>query len=87
MEYFLFLLGPRRRDSLLASLEKKAAPTGRSIFAGSHSETELSCDLISSLTDGDMDIIESYASRLQETMSGDADEAYAVALDAYVRGE
>jgi hypothetical protein len=33
-----------------------------------------------------MDIIDSYALRLTETMGGDAEEAYAIALDAFVRG-
>lgn len=33
-----------------------------------------------------MDIIDSYAMRLTDTMGGDAEEAYAIALDAFVRG-
>jgi hypothetical protein len=78
--------GPRRRESLLASLEKKAEPTGRSIFGASGDDALVSCDLISALTDSDMDIIDSYALRLTETMGGDAEEAYAIALDAFVRG-
>lgn len=78
--------GARRRESLLASLEKKAEPTGRSIFGASGDDALVSCDLIAALTDADMDIIDSYALRLCDTMGGDAEEAYAIALDAFVRG-
>ena len=78
---------PRRRDSLLASLEKKAIPTGMIIFAPSGADPQLSCDLISALTDTDMEIIENYASRLEEALGGDAEDAYAIAMDAFVRGK
>ena len=78
---------PRRRDSLLASLEKKAIPRGMIIFAPSGADPELSCDLISALTDADMEIIENYASRLEDAMGGDAEDAYAIAVDAFVRGK
>lgn len=81
-----FSPAPRRRDSLLASLEKKAIPTGMIIFAPSGADPQLSCDLISALTDADMEIIENYASRLEEALVGDAEDAYAIAMDAFVRG-
>ena len=84
--YVSRFVGPRRRESLLASLEKKAEPTGRTIFGASGDDALVSCDLISALTDSDMDIIDSYAQRLTETIGGDAEEAYAIALDAFVRG-
>jgi hypothetical protein len=68
-------------------LEKKAIPTGMIIFAPSGADPQLSCDLISALTDADMEIIENYASRLEEALGGDAEDAYAIAMDAFVRGE
>lgn len=77
---------PRRRDSLLASLEKKAVPRGMIIFAPSGADPELSCDLISALTDADMEIIENYASRLEEALGGDSEDAYAIAMDSFIRG-
>ena len=77
---------PRRRESLLASLEKKAIPRGMIIFAPSEADPELSCDLISALTDADMEIIENYASRLEYALGGDAEDAYAIAMDAFVKG-
>lgn len=77
---------PRRRDSLLASLEKKAVPRGMVIFAPSGADPELSCDLISALTDADMEIIENYASRLEEALGGDSEDAYAIAMDSFIRG-
>lgn len=77
---------PRRRDSLLASLEKKAVPRGMVIFAPSGADPGLSCDLISALTDADMEIIENYASRLEEALGGDSEDAYAIAMDSFIRG-
>ena len=57
------------------------------IFAPSGADPQLSCDLISALTDADMEIIENYASRLEEALGGDAEDAYAIAMDAFVRGK
>ena len=56
------------------------------IFAPSGADPELSCDLISAFTDADMEIIENYASRLEDALGGDAEDAYAIAMDAFVRG-
>lgn len=83
---FVTVPAPRRRDSLLASLEKKAVPRGMIIFAPSGADPELSCDLISALTDADMEIIENYASRLEEALGGDSEDAYAIAMDSFIRG-
>lgn len=56
------------------------------IFAPSGADPELSCDLISALTDADMEIIENYASRLEEALGGDSEDAYAIAMDSFIRG-
>ena len=78
---------PRRRDSILVSLEAKAHSTGSSLFGvDGGDQTQLSCDLIAALTESDMDIIDAYALRLEEA-GGDAGESYAIALDAFVRGK
>lgn len=68
--------GGRRRESLLGSLEKK----------GSHAEAEGAVDLIASLTDADMAVIEEYAAKLPSGLGLDDTEAFALALDAYIRG-
>eukprot|EP00596_Hydrurales_sp_CCMP1899_P007703 CAMPEP_0119047276 /NCGR_PEP_ID=MMETSP1177-20130426/52183_1 /TAXON_ID=2985 /ORGANISM="Ochromonas sp, Strain CCMP1899" /LENGTH=194 /DNA_ID=CAMNT_0007021651 /DNA_START=234 /DNA_END=815 /DNA_ORIENTATION=- len=66
------MIAPRRRDSLLASLEKKA--TNRTEIAlGTPvsgkglclEESQLSSILISALTDNDMEIIDTYACHLE----------------------
>jgi hypothetical protein len=49
-------------------------------------ETHLSSILISALTDNDMEIIDTYACHLETIIGGDADEAYAIALDSFIRG-
>lgn len=56
------------------------------IFAPSGADPGLSCDLISALTDADMEIIENYASRLEEALGGDSEDAYAIAMDSFIRG-
>ena len=45
----------------------------------------MSCDLIAALTDSDMAIVDAYATRLEDA-GGEPEEAYAIALDAFVRG-
>ena len=75
-----------RRDSLLASLEDRAYVTGCSLYgADGGDESQLSCDLIAALTDSDMAIVDAYATRLEDA-GGEPEEAYAIALDAFVRG-
>jgi hypothetical protein len=49
-------------------------------------ETQLSSILISALTDNDMEIIDAYACHLETIIGGDADEAFAIALDSFIRG-
>jgi hypothetical protein len=49
-------------------------------------ESQLSSILISALTDNDMEIIDTYACHLETIKGGDADEAFAIALDSFIRG-
>ena len=68
----------RRRESLLGSLEKM----------GRRSAVELtaSLDILSALTDEELDTVDVYARELATTSNLDTDEAYAMALDAYIQG-
>lgn len=79
----------RRRESLLGSLEKKGRDRGLSInaFMEHDSEAEkLSCDLVSSMTEGEMALVDAYAKKLEESAGLSSDDAYGLALDAFLTG-
>jgi hypothetical protein len=73
---------PRRRESLLMSLEKK----GSSQFSETASGDNQNIDLVSLLSDEDMELIETYAKLLPKELGLDDTELFAIALDAFLRG-
>ncbi len=69
----------RGRNSLLNSLEKKG------VDAAVSDKMVQVCDLVDALSDEEMGLINKYALHL-ESCGMDCEEAFALALDAYVRG-
>lgn len=72
----------RGRESLLLSLEKK----GKTQYSETITGDNKNIDLVSLLTDEDMELIEAYANLLPQELGLDDTELFAIALDAFIRG-
>eukprot|EP01034_Spumella_vulgaris_P021645 gene21645-27685_t len=80
----------RRRESLLRSLEKRAAQPSAARVAQllAVSQESFLADIIEHLSEAEMEVVEQCAAQLESASRGamDSDEAFAEALDAYVKG-
>jgi len=90
----MFTASPRPEDCIkddrLSLVLKSLEGKGKVSSSASKAQicTSLTCDLIESLTDAEMTVIDAYANEIGQLSCGeiDPDEAYALAMDSFVRG-